>query len=48
LEQYADEHIPEGARERVESALSTLRQTQRFRKERLPEIDTWLASLGPG
>jgi aminopeptidase N len=48
LEQYADAHIPAGAREHVESAITTLQQTERFRKVRLPEIDSWLASLGPG
>jgi aminopeptidase N len=45
LEQYADGHIPASARERVVSAVATLKQTQRFRNERLPEIDAWLAAL---
>jgi aminopeptidase N len=48
LEEYADAHIPAGAREHVESAITTLQQAERFRKERLPEIDRWLASLGRG
>jgi aminopeptidase N len=44
LESYADQNIPAGARQDVESAISTIKQNAKFRAERLPEIDAWLAN----
>jgi aminopeptidase N len=44
LQAYADQHIPTSARQRVEAAISTINLDAKFRAERLPEIDEWLAS----
>jgi aminopeptidase N len=43
LQTYADQHIPASARQSVESAISTINLNVKFRAERLPEIDAWLA-----
>ena len=43
LQKYADEHIPASSRENVVSAIATMKQGARFRAERIPEIDRWLA-----
>ena len=44
LQTYADQHIPSSARQNVESAIATINLKVKFRSERLPEIDKWLAS----
>jgi aminopeptidase N len=43
LQAYADRNIPASARQNVESAITTIKQNAKFRAERLPEIDAWLA-----
>jgi aminopeptidase N len=43
LQAYADQHIPANARQSVESAIATIKLNAKFRSERLPEIDKWLA-----
>jgi len=44
LQAYADRHIPSDARQNVEEAISTINLNAKFKEERLPEIDRWLAS----
>ena len=44
LQTYADQHIPSSARQSVEAAISSINLNARFRAERLPQIDGWLAS----
>jgi aminopeptidase N len=43
LQTYADQHFPSNARESVESAISSINLHVKFRAERIPEIDAWLA-----
>jgi hypothetical protein len=43
LQAYADQHIPSSVREGVESAISSINLNVKFRAERIPEIDAWLA-----
>jgi hypothetical protein len=44
LETYADQHIPTSARQYVKAAISNINLNVKFKAERLPEIDRWLAS----
>jgi aminopeptidase N len=44
LEKYAKEHIPESARESVESAIATIKLNSKFQSSGIPEIDRWLAA----
>jgi hypothetical protein len=46
LQTYADQHIAASARQSVEAAIATIKLNAKFRVERLPEIDKWLASTG--
>jgi aminopeptidase N len=43
LQTYASQHFPANARESVESAISSIKLNVKFRAERIPEIDAWLA-----
>ncbi len=43
LEMYADRHIPASARRNVESAIATINLNVKFRTERLPQINAWVA-----
>jgi len=43
LQAYADKNLPASARQYVEKAIVTMNQNAKFRAERLPEIDAWLA-----
>jgi aminopeptidase N len=45
LEEYADAHIPSSARRSVEDAVETIKLNSRFREQRLPDIDRWLAGV---
>jgi aminopeptidase N len=47
LQAYADKNIPSSAREDVESAIATIGLNVKFRTERLPQIDAWLANKPP-
>jgi aminopeptidase N len=44
LQAYADQHIPASARQRVTSAIASINLNAKFKSERLPEIDEWLAA----
>ena len=44
LKAYADQQIPTGARQGVESAISNIELNAQFRSERVPEINRWLAA----
>jgi aminopeptidase N len=44
LQAYAGEHIPSSARQAVEAAIADISLNVKFREERLPQIDGWLAS----
>jgi aminopeptidase N len=44
LTAYADRNIPAGARQRVEAAIATINLNAKFKAERIPDIDRWLAS----
>ena len=44
LQAYADQHIPSSARQNVEASISTINLSAKFKAERLPEIDAWLAA----
>jgi aminopeptidase N len=44
LRAYAEKEIPASARQRVEAAVASIELRARFRAERLPEIDAWLAN----
>ena len=44
LQRYADANIPASARDNVIAAITTIEQTNRFRADKLPEINRWLAS----
>ncbi|MFL6446474.1 MAG: M1 family metallopeptidase [Bryobacteraceae bacterium] len=44
LQSYANQHIPPGARQSVESAVSTIKLNAKFKAERLPQINEWLAT----
>ena len=44
LETYADRHIPASARRNVESASATISLNVKFRAERLPQINRWVAN----
>jgi len=43
LETYAAQHIPASARQNVESAVASISLNVKFRAERLPQIDQWVA-----
>lgn len=43
LETYAGQHIPASARRNVESAIATINLNAKFRAERLPQINAWVA-----
>jgi aminopeptidase N len=43
LQAYADQNLPASARQSVENAIAAIKQNAKFRAERLPEIDAWLA-----
>jgi aminopeptidase N len=43
LQDYAEKHIPASARQNVVRALAQIDLVVKFRAERLPEIDQWLA-----
>ena len=47
LQTYAGQHIPASARQNVESAISTINLNVKFRAERLPQIDEWVARNSP-
>jgi aminopeptidase N len=44
LQAYADEHIPSSAHQAVEAAIAGISLNVKFREERLPHINEWLAS----
>jgi aminopeptidase N len=43
LKKYADEHISASARQNVEAAISAINLSVKFRAERIPAIDAWVA-----
>jgi aminopeptidase N len=43
LKAYADQHLPATARKPVEAAISSIELNAKFKAERIPEIDKWLA-----
>jgi aminopeptidase N len=43
LETYAGQHIASSARQNVESAIASINLNVKFRAERLPQIDEWVA-----
>ena len=44
LEAYAERNIPASARQSVDRAIATMKHNAKFRAERLPEFDAWLAA----
>ena len=43
IEAYADAHIAKGSRRAAETVIANIDYRMMVRKDRLPEIDTWLA-----